>query len=95
MIGLSFPRLFGIVILDFPTLLLVIHHSHAHHPSSCTIPDLPHRLISPDSLPLDNLLIDDAPKPKGKNPGMGRGKASQALDRGRARGRGRGRGRGF
>ncbi|KAG7571400.1 hypothetical protein FFLO_00583 [Filobasidium floriforme] len=52
--------------------------------------------VLPDSLPLDNLLIDDAPKPKGKNPGMGRGKASQALDRGRARGRGgRGRGRGF
>ncbi|GHJ84346.1 hypothetical protein NliqN6_0748 [Naganishia liquefaciens] len=52
----------------------------------------------PDSLPLDSLLVDDAPRPKGKNPGRGRGKASLALERGRGRGGprgGRGRGRGF
>ena len=50
--------------------------------------------ILPDSLPLDMLLVDDAPKPKAKKkesaPRGGRG-----ADRGRARGgRGRGRGRG-
>ncbi|GAA5890468.1 hypothetical protein JCM5296_005055 [Sporobolomyces johnsonii] len=54
--------------------------------------------ILPDSLPLDTLLIDDAPKPKKKKAdgaaatrGRGRG-----MDRGRGRGRGRGgRGRGL
>ncbi|KAF2266191.1 Sm-like ribonucleoprotein [Lojkania enalia] len=56
-------------------------------------------MILPDSLPLDTLLIDDAPKPKNKarkeverggrgGPRGGRG------GRGRGRGRGRG-GRGF
>ncbi|KAG4301710.1 hypothetical protein PCANB_001862 [Pneumocystis canis] len=39
--------------------------------------------ILPDSLPLDTLLIDDAPKPKQK-------KKDIALARGRGRGRGRG-----
>jgi small nuclear ribonucleoprotein D1 len=47
--------------------------------------------ILPDSLPLDTLLVDDAPKPKNK--------ARKEVDRGRGRGRGgprgRGRGRGF
>lgn len=44
--------------------------------------------ILPDSLPLDTLLVDDAPKP--------RNKARKEVDRGRGRGRGgpRGRGRG-
>lgn len=47
--------------------------------------------ILPDSLPLDTLLVDDAPKPKNK--------ARKEADRGRGRGggrggRGRGRGRG-
>lgn len=48
--------------------------------------------ILPDALPLDMLLVDDAPKPKGKRKDTsavrGRG-----MERGRARGRGRGRGR--
>ncbi|KAG4304820.1 hypothetical protein PORY_001873 [Pneumocystis oryctolagi] len=39
--------------------------------------------ILPDSLPLDTLLIDDAPKPKQK-------KKDALLARGRGRGRGRG-----
>ncbi|MCJ1374837.1 mRNA splicing protein smd1 [Loxospora ochrophaea] len=45
--------------------------------------------ILPDSLPLDTLLIDDAPKPKNKA-------RKEAADRGArgARGGGRGRGRG-
>ena len=43
-------------------------------------------IILPDSLPLDTLLIDDAPKPKNK--------ARKEADRGRGRGRGGGRGRG-
>lgn len=44
--------------------------------------------ILPDSLPLDTLLIDDAPKPKNKA-------RKEVADRGRAvRGRGGGRGRG-
>jgi small nuclear ribonucleoprotein D1 len=44
--------------------------------------------ILPDSLPLDTLLIDDAPKPKNKA-------RKEAADRGRgARGGGGGRGRG-
>ena len=44
--------------------------------------------ILPDSLPLDTLLIDDAPKPKNK------ARKEQAGDRGGRGGRGRGRGRG-
>ncbi|KAF8492116.1 hypothetical protein JB92DRAFT_3090459 [Gautieria morchelliformis] len=52
--------------------------------------------VLPDALPLDTLLVDDAPKPKGKRKddvrGRGRGRGA---DRGRPRGRGRGRGRGF
>ncbi|KAM0787627.1 mRNA splicing protein smd1 [Microbotryomycetes sp. NB124-2] len=48
--------------------------------------------ILPDSLPLDTLLVDDAPKPrKRKDGGSGAGRGKQAE---RARGRGRGRGRG-
>lgn len=43
--------------------------------------------ILPDSLPLDTLLIDDAPKPKNKA-------RKEAADRGGRGGRGRGRGRG-
>ncbi|KAL9933197.1 hypothetical protein V8E36_007915 [Tilletia maclaganii] len=51
--------------------------------------------ILPDSLPLDTLLVDDAPKPKGgRKPGAVRGRAERG-GRGRGgRGRGRGRGRG-
>ena len=41
--------------------------------------------ILPDSLPLDTLLIDDAPKPKNKA-------RKEVADRGGPRGRGRGRG---
>ncbi|PWN44961.1 Sm-like ribonucleo protein, partial [Ceraceosorus guamensis] len=52
--------------------------------------------ILPDSLPLDVLLVDDAPKPKGgRKPGAGRGAADRGRGRGGPRGRGRGRGRGF
>jgi len=53
-------------------------------------------LILPDALPLDTLLVDDAPKPKGrkKDDTRGRGRG-RGIDRGRPRGRGRGRGRGF
>ncbi|KAG2747958.1 Sm-like ribonucleoprotein [Suillus brevipes Sb2] len=55
--------------------------------------------VLPDALPLDTLLVDDAPKPKGrkKDDARGRGRARGGLvDRGRGgRGRGRGRGRGF
>lgn len=43
--------------------------------------------ILPDSLPLDTLLIDDAPKPKGRN-------RQERTDRGRGGGRGRVRARG-
>ncbi|KAJ4473726.1 Sm-like ribonucleoprotein [Lentinula aciculospora] len=63
--------------------------------------------VLPDALPLDTLLVDDAPKPKGRRgaevPGArarGRG-APRGGDRGKGggggggRGRGRGRGRGF
>ncbi|KAG5727574.1 hypothetical protein E4T56_gene12339 [Termitomyces sp. T112] len=53
--------------------------------------------ILPDALPLDTLLVDDAPKPKGrkKEDARGRGRGRPG-DRGRGRGRGgRGRGRGF
>lgn len=54
--------------------------------------------ILPDSLPLDTLLVDDAPKPKNKarkeaDRGRGRGGPGRG-GRGRGRG-GRGRGRGF
>jgi small nuclear ribonucleoprotein D1 len=54
--------------------------------------------ILPDALPLDTLLVDDAPKPKGrkKDDARGRGRARGGIvERGRPRGRGRGRGRGF
>ncbi|KAF9051748.1 hypothetical protein BJ165DRAFT_1401213 [Panaeolus papilionaceus] len=55
--------------------------------------------ILPDALPLDTLLVDDAPKPKGrkKDDARGRGRGGRGGgDRGRPRGRGgRGRGRGF
>lgn len=44
--------------------------------------------ILPDALPLDMLLVDDAPKTKGKR------KPREPLARGRGRGRGGGRGRG-
>ncbi|KAJ8582063.1 Sm-like ribonucleoprotein [Rhizopogon salebrosus TDB-379] len=56
--------------------------------------------VLPDALPLDTLLVDDAPKPKGRKKDdareKGRGRGG-GLDRGRGRGgpRGRGRGRGF
>lgn len=50
--------------------------------------------ILPDSLPLDTLLIDDAPKAKARRKeGMGMGRGSRGRGRGRG-GRGRGRGRG-
>lgn len=60
--------------------------------------------ILPDSLPLDTLLVDDAPKPKNKarregdrgaRGGGGRGGGGLRGGRGGGRGRGRGRGRGF
>lgn len=57
--------------------------------------------ILPDSLPLDTLLVDDAPKPKGKrkeDKGARGGRGGRGGgDRGGrgGRGRGRGRGRGF
>ncbi|KAI0697023.1 hypothetical protein BC835DRAFT_1405767 [Cytidiella melzeri] len=57
--------------------------------------------VLPDALPLDTLLVDDAPKPKSKKKddvrGRGRGgRGGGGPDRGRGgRGRGRGRGRGF
>lgn len=54
--------------------------------------------ILPESLPLDTLLIDDAPKPKNTKPGVPRNSASAAgapSRGGRGGGRGgRGRGRG-
>ncbi|KAF4981067.1 hypothetical protein FZEAL_3043 [Fusarium zealandicum] len=54
--------------------------------------------ILPDSLPLDTLLIDDAPKPKNKaRKEADRGGAAggpRGRGRGGPRGRGRGRGRG-
>jgi len=58
-------------------------------------------LILPDALPLDTLLVDDAPKPKGRKKddsrGRGRGRGvPERGGRGRGGGRGgRGRGRGF
>ncbi|KAF2758240.1 Sm-like ribonucleoprotein [Pseudovirgaria hyperparasitica] len=58
--------------------------------------------ILPDSLPLDTLLIDDAPKPKNKarkevadRGAPARGGRGRGGPRGRGRGGGRGRGRGF
>jgi len=57
--------------------------------------------VLPDALPLDTLLVDDAPKPKGKKKdearGRGRGGRGGGGDRGRPGrgGRGRGRGRGI
>lgn len=48
--------------------------------------------ILPDSLPLDSLLIDDAPKARGKGRRDGGGQRGGKGGRG---GRGRGRGRGF
>ncbi|THU90763.1 Sm-like ribonucleo protein [Dendrothele bispora CBS 962.96] len=54
--------------------------------------------VLPDALPLDTLLVDDAPKPKGrkKEDTRGRGRGGRGGgDRGRVRGRGRGRGRGI
>lgn len=67
-------------------------------------------IILPDSLPLDTLLIDDAPKPKNKarkeadrgaatggrgGRGGPRGGGGRGGGRGRGGGGGRGRGRGF
>ncbi len=54
--------------------------------------------ILPDSLPLDTLLVDDAPKPKNRKKddsrGRGRGRGIDRGGRGRGtRGGGRGRGR--
>lgn len=52
--------------------------------------------VLPDALPLDTLLVDDAPKPKNKKKDDTRGRGrGRGVDRGRPRGRGRGRGRGF
>jgi small nuclear ribonucleoprotein D1 len=54
--------------------------------------------VLPDSLPLDTLLVDDAPKPKNRKKDESRGRGrGRGADRGggRPRGRGRGRGRGF
>lgn len=58
--------------------------------------------VLPDALPLDTLLVDDAPKPKGrkKEDARGRGRGGRGADRGGrgrggGRGGGRGRGRGF
>ena len=61
--------------------------------------------VLPDALPLDTLLVDDAPKPKARKKdearGRGRGRGGGGgggggMDRGRGRGgRGRGRGRGI
>ncbi|KAF8328177.1 uncharacterized protein EI90DRAFT_1610823 [Cantharellus anzutake] len=52
--------------------------------------------ILPDSLPLDTLLVDDAPKPKNRKKDEARGRGrGRGIDRGRGRGgRGGGRGRG-
>lgn len=54
-------------------------------------------IVLPDSLPLDSLLIDDAPKPKNKarkETDRGRGRGGPRGGRGRGGGRGGGRGRG-
>ena len=47
--------------------------------------------ILPDALPLDTLLVDDAPRPKGKRPDVSR--AGACADRGGGGGGGGGRGR--
>jgi len=55
--------------------------------------------VLPDALPLDTLLVDDAPKPKARKKeeqrggGARGGRGLRGMDRGRPRGRGRGRGR--
>ncbi|KAF7351465.1 Small nuclear ribonucleoprotein Sm D1 [Mycena sanguinolenta] len=57
--------------------------------------------VLPDALPLDTLLVDDAPKPKGRKKelegarGRGRGRGMDRGRGGRGRGGPRGRGRGF
>ncbi|KAH8910467.1 Sm-like ribonucleoprotein [Coniochaeta sp. PMI_546] len=52
--------------------------------------------ILPDSLPLDTLLVDDAPKPKNKaRKEVDRGARAGGRGGGRGRGGPRGRGRGF
>ncbi|ESK89410.1 small nuclear ribonucleoprotein sm d1 [Moniliophthora roreri MCA 2997] len=55
--------------------------------------------VLPDALPLDTLLVDDAPKPKSRKKedarGRGRGRGGDRGRGGGGRGRGRGRGRGF
>jgi small nuclear ribonucleoprotein D1 len=53
--------------------------------------------ILPDSIPVDTLLIDDAPKAKKKKEGEGAARGARGRGRGGPRGRGRGRGapRGF
>ncbi|KAM6492499.1 Sm-like ribonucleoprotein [Amanita muscaria] len=56
--------------------------------------------ILPDALPLDTLLVDDAPKPKSRKKeeargGRGRGRGGGGGGRPRGRGRGGGRGRGI
>lgn len=53
--------------------------------------------ILPDSIPVDTLLIDDAPKAKKKKEGEGGARGGRGRGRGGPRGRGRGRGapRGF
>jgi len=49
--------------------------------------------VLPDALPLDTLLVDDAPKPKGRKNDERRERGrGRVMDRGRSRGRGRGRG---
>ena len=50
--------------------------------------------ILPDSIPLDTLLIDDAPKAKKKKEGEGGARGGRGRGRGAPRGGGRGRGRG-
>ena len=50
--------------------------------------------ILPDSIPLDTLLIDDAPKAKKKKEGERGGARGRGGGRGRGGPRGRGRGRG-
>lgn len=57
--------------------------------------------VLPDALPLDTLLVDDAPKPKSKKKDEVRGRGGArggprggGGDRGRGGGGGRGRGRG-
>ncbi|WFD30418.1 Sm snRNP core protein Smd1 [Malassezia sp. CBS 17886] len=52
--------------------------------------------ILPDALPLDTLLVDDAPRPKGRRKDAtpaGRGGRDRGRGRGGRGGRGRGRGR--